>query len=85
MYGLANVKFEMPAVMGAFGPTVAGDFLGRPVAGTAVCAALAFMHVRHTHKQQVKGRKAGNPAAYLLPVQRGLQPRPLLRRITRLA
>ncbi|MEU8949383.1 DUF6236 family protein [Streptomyces sp. NPDC048489] len=85
VYGLANVKFEMPSVVGAFGPVVAGGYLGQPAAGTAIGAALAVVNARHTHKQQAKDLKAGNPAAYLLSVQRGLQPRSLLRRITRLA
>jgi hypothetical protein len=83
-YGLANVKFEVPALMGVFG--AAGSFLGQPVPGAAVGAALGFMNVRHTHKQQVKELKAASPAAaYLLSVQRGLKPQSLLRKITRLA
>ncbi|MEU1036712.1 DUF6236 family protein [Streptomyces mirabilis] len=85
VYGLANVKFEMPSVVSAFGPAVVGGFVGQPMAGTAVGAALAVVDARHTHKQQVKVLKAGNPAAYLLSVQRGLQPRSLLRKIASLA
>ncbi|WP_330301576.1 MULTISPECIES: DUF6236 family protein [unclassified Streptomyces] len=85
VYGLANVKFEMPSVVSAFGPAVVGGFVGQPMAGTAVGAALAVVGARHTHKQQVKVLKAGNPAAYLLSVQRGLQPRSLLRKIASLA
>ncbi|KUN59237.1 DUF6236 family protein [Streptomyces griseorubiginosus] len=83
-YGLANVKFDVPALMSLAG-TAAGGFLDQPVAGAAAGAALGFMNVRHTHKQQVKGLKAGNPAAYLLSVQRGLKPQSLLRQITRRA
>jgi uncharacterized protein DUF6236 len=84
VYGLANVKFELPSVVSALAPAAAGGFLGQPAAGAAVGAALAVLNARHTHGQQVKDLKAGNPAAYLLSVQRGLQPRSLLRKITRL-
>lgn len=84
VYGLANVKFDVPALMSLAG-TAAGGFLDHPVAGAAAGAALGFMNVRHTHKQQVQGLKSGNPAAYLLSVQRGLKPQSLLRQITQRA
>lgn len=84
VYGLANVKFDVPALMSLAG-TAAGGFLDHPVAGAAAGAALGFMNVRHTHKQQVQGLKSANPAAYLLSVQRGLKPQSLLRQITQRA
>ncbi|MFS8202604.1 DUF6236 family protein [Streptomyces sp. CWNU-52B] len=84
-FGLANVKFEVPALMSLAG-TAAGGFLGQPVTGAAAGAALGFMNARHTHKQQVKSLKDAKPAAaYLLSVQRGLKPQSLLRKITRRA
>ncbi|MFE3738313.1 DUF6236 family protein [Streptomyces sp. NPDC059134] len=87
VHGVASVKFEVPALMGVFG-AAAGAFLGQPVAGTtaagtAAGVALGVLNVRQVRKQQVKDLKAGNPAAYLLSVQRGLKPRSLLRKIVR--
>ncbi|MFF9364468.1 DUF6236 family protein [Streptomyces griseoluteus] len=89
VYGLANVKFEVPAMMGVISGA-AGDLLHQPVAGTATAGAaagavLGFMNVRRAHQQQIKDLKAENPAAYLLSVQRGLKPHSLLRKLARLA
>ncbi|MFC7265854.1 DUF6236 family protein [Streptomyces lutosisoli] len=77
-FSAANLKFELPAAS-----TVAGGALaGEPVIGAALGAAFAVGGLRRAANQQRQALLAASPAAYLLSVERGLEPSSLLRRIT---
>jgi hypothetical protein len=78
-FSAANLKFELPAAAG----TVAGGVLaGEPVIGAALGAAFAVIGLRRAANQQRQALLAASPAAYLLSVERGLEPPSLLRRLT---
>ncbi|MEV0469165.1 DUF6236 family protein [Streptomyces prunicolor] len=77
-FSAANLKFELPAIA----TTVAGGALaGSPTIGTTLGAAFAIASIRRNAGQQRQAVLAASPAAYLLSIERGLEPRSLLRRL----
>lgn len=77
-FSAADLKFELPAVASS----VAGGVLaGVPVMGAALGAAFGIAGFARTALQKRRALRAGSPAAYLLSVERGLDPRSLLERL----
>ncbi|MFC8434924.1 DUF6236 family protein [Streptomyces sp. NPDC057253] len=77
-FSAADLKFELPAVASS----VAGGVLaGAPALGTALGAAFGIAGLTRTARQQRRALRAGTPVAYLLSIERGLQPRYLLERL----
>ncbi|MEV5850396.1 DUF6236 family protein [Streptomyces sp. NPDC051985] len=81
-YSAANLKFELPTSVAAVGSAA---LVGQPVLGTALGAAFAIVGLSRTRAEQRKAFRSGSPVAYLLSVERGLQPPSLLQRIVRSA
>ncbi|WP_405867726.1 DUF6236 family protein [Streptomyces sp. NBC_01515] len=73
-----NLKFELPAVA----TSVAGGVLAdAPVVGAALGAAFGIAGFARTAAQQRKALLAASPVAYLLSIERGLEPPSLLQRL----
>ncbi|MGW7521292.1 DUF6236 family protein [Streptomyces sp. NPDC054796] len=74
-----TMKVELPSAFTA----VAGSALaGEPVVGSVVGGAIAVAGVRRAASRQREELLKGSPVAYLLCLERGLRPAPLLRRLT---
>ncbi|GAB2814889.1 DUF6236 family protein [Streptomyces daliensis] len=73
-----TMKVELPSAVTA----VAGSALvGEPVVGGIVGGAIALAGVRRAASRQRQELLRGSPVAYLLALERGLRPAPLLRRL----
>ncbi|MFD8767045.1 DUF6236 family protein [Streptomyces mirabilis] len=78
-FSAANLKFELPAAASAVG---GGALAGQPVVGAALGAVFAVAGLRRAATQQRHALLATSPTAYLLSIERGLEPSSLLRRLT---
>ncbi|MEV7323084.1 DUF6236 family protein [Streptomyces sp. NPDC093970] len=79
-FSAANLKFELPAVFGAGALGVLGS---QPVLGATVGAAFALGALGRSATGQRGALLRKSPTAYLLSVERGLEPASLLHRLTR--
>ena len=78
-FSAANLKFELPAVFGAGALGVLGS---QPVLETTVGAAFALGALGRSAAGQRSALLKESPTAYLLSVERALEPAPLLHRLT---
>ncbi|MFE1883061.1 DUF6236 family protein [Streptomyces diastatochromogenes] len=78
-YSAANLKFDLPTTVASLG---GGALAGQPLLGTTAAVAFALAGLRRTVSVNRQDRLTASPvAAYLLSVERGLEPPSLLRRI----
>lgn len=78
-FSAANLKFELPAVFGAGALGVLGD---QPVLDATVGAAFALGALGRSASGRRSALLKESPTAYLLSVERALEPATLLRRLT---
>ncbi|MEU9333092.1 DUF6236 family protein [Streptomyces sp. NPDC048290] len=78
-FSAASLKFELPAAAGAGALGVLGN---QPVLGAAVGAAFALGTLTRLASGQRSALLRESPTAYLLSVERGLEPATLLHRLT---